>query len=102
MAFVQVARIGDIAPGGVKYVDVDGEKIAVCHVGGRFYAVAGICTHDGGSLDQGQVDGYEIECPRHGARFDVRSGAVKRLPAVMPLPTYELRVEGDAILIEVE
>jgi 3-phenylpropionate/trans-cinnamate dioxygenase ferredoxin subunit len=61
-----------------------------------------VCTHDGGALDQGELDGTEIECPRHGARFDVRSGAATQLPAFEPVETHAVRIEGDDILVGVE
>ena len=75
--------------------------IAVCNVGGQFYAVDDVCTHDEASLEQGQVEGYEIECPRHGARFDVRTGAVTALPAVIPIETFGVRVQGEDVEIDV-
>lgn len=75
--------------------------IAVCNVGGQFYAVDDVCTHDEASLEQGQVEGYEIECPRHGARFDVRTGAVTALPAVAPIETFGVRVQGEDVEIDV-
>ena len=102
MAFVKVARIGDVTPGTVAYVEADGEEIALCRVGDEFYAIANVCTHDGGPLDQGYLDDHEIECPRHGARFDIRTGAVQALPAIVPIPTYEVRVEGDSVLVDVD
>jgi 3-phenylpropionate/trans-cinnamate dioxygenase ferredoxin subunit len=102
MAFVEVAKIGDVEPGSVKYVGAGEEEIALCNVDGEYYAIADVCTHDGGPLDQGTLDGHIIECPRHGARFDVRTGAVKALPAILPIPTYELRVEGDRVLVDID
>jgi 3-phenylpropionate/trans-cinnamate dioxygenase ferredoxin component len=102
MAYVPVAKVSDVAPGTVKYVGVGPEEIALCNVDGEFYAIADVCTHDGGSLDQGSLDGYQIECPRHGARFDVRTGAVRALPAILPIPTFDVRVEGDTILVDVD
>lgn len=75
--------------------------MAVCNVGGSLFAVDDVCTHDEGSLDQGELDGFEIECPRHLARFDVRTGEVKALPAVVPIDTFGVRVEGDDIELDV-
>lgn len=99
--FVKVATVQEIPPGRVKAVEVEGAPVAVCNVGGQFFAVENICTHDGGLLDQGELLGEVIECPRHGAQFDVRTGAVLALPAVKPLKTFPVRVEGDDILIGV-
>jgi 3-phenylpropionate/trans-cinnamate dioxygenase ferredoxin subunit len=95
--FVPVAETGEIAPGQVKVVEVDGRRIALCNVGGELYAIDDVCTHDGGPLDQGELYDNVIECPRHGARFDVRTGRVLALPAVKSLNTYPLRVEGAQI-----
>jgi len=101
MTFKKAANVGDIPPGQVRVVEVGDEEIALCNVGGEFFAVANLCTHDGGPLGQGEVLDHQVECPRHGARFDVRSGQVKALPAVQPIPTYEVKVEGDEVLVDV-
>lgn len=102
MTFIEVAKIGDVAPGSVEYVEAGDEDLALCNVDGEYYAIANVCTHDGGPLGQGSLDGHIIECPRHGARFDVRTGAVRALPAILPIPTYEVRVEGDAVLVDID
>lgn len=100
--FVTVAKVGEIAPGTVKVVRVDGVPIGVGNVDGEFYAFGDVCTHDDGPVAEGELDGYQIECPRHGARFDVRTGAVRLPPAGAPIPVYPLRVEGDAIQVKPE
>ena len=66
----------------------------------QFYAVEDVCTHDGGPLGEGKLDGCELICPRHGARFDVRTGAATRMPAIEPAPTYAVRVEDGDVLVE--
>jgi 3-phenylpropionate/trans-cinnamate dioxygenase ferredoxin subunit len=68
-------------------------------VDGEFYAIEDVCTHDGGPLDQGELEGEEIECPRHGGRFDVRSGRATMMPAVMPVQTYAVRIDGDDLFV---
>ncbi|MGD8623680.1 MAG: non-heme iron oxygenase ferredoxin subunit [Anaerolineae bacterium] len=100
MTFKKAANVRDILPGRVQVVEVEGEEIALCNVGGEFFAVANLCTHDDGPLGEGQVMDHQVECPRHGARFDVRSGQVKALPAVQPIPTYEVKVEGDEVFVD--
>ncbi len=100
--FVKIATTADIPPGKVNVYEVDGRQIAVCNVDGTFYAIDDICTHDGGSLDQGELEDDQIECPRHGARFDVKSGRALTLPAVMPVQSYPVQVNGDAIEVSVE
>ena len=102
MAFQRVAESGEIEPGAIRYVEADGQSIALCNVDGRLYAIADVCTHDGGPLDQGVLDGYLVECPRHGARFDVITGRAVTLPAVRPVRTYRVKVEGGEVLVDPE
>lgn len=99
MGFVTVARVGEIPEGGSRIVRLDDVPVAVFHVEGRYWAIEDVCTHDGGPLAEGVLEGCVIECPRHGARFDVRSGAVLAMPATAPIPTYEVRVEGEDIQV---
>lgn len=99
--FVRVASTGDVPAGTACYIDVDGEPIALFHVGDNFYATCDVCTHEEASLSEGDLDGEVIECPLHGARFNVRTGEVKSLPAVVRLKTYPVRVVGDAVEVEV-
>jgi 3-phenylpropionate/trans-cinnamate dioxygenase ferredoxin subunit len=101
MAFVRAAKVGEIPPGRSKIVEVGDEDVALCNVGGEIFAIANVCTHDNGPLGEGYLLGEEIECPRHGARFNVRTGEVKTLPAIVPVPTFEVKVEGDDILVDV-
>lgn len=100
--WIKVAQVGEIAPGRVKTVSVGDRNIALCHVDGAYYAVDDVCTHDGGPLGQGELIGEALECPRHGARFSVKTGEVLSLPAVFPIKTYPVRVEGSDIQIELE
>lgn len=76
--------------------------VLLCNVDGELYAVEDVCTHDGGALDAGELDGYRVMCPRHGAFFDVRTGKALTLPAIFPLPTFPVRIEGDDVYVEVE
>lgn len=97
---VKIADSNSIAPGRVQYVEVDGKRLALCNVDGQFYLIDDVCTHDGGSLDQGELFGDEIECPRHGARFNVRTGRVTRLPALLPVRTYPVQVQDGVVLVD--
>jgi 3-phenylpropionate/trans-cinnamate dioxygenase ferredoxin subunit len=99
---VRVARVEDVPEGKVRYAEADGIRLALCNVGGEFYAIQDVCTHDGGSLDQGELDGKAIECPRHGGRFDVTTGRVLALPPVRPVKTYPVHVENGEIAVEVD
>ena len=94
-----VARVGEIPVGGVKVVRVDDQPVALFHLEDGYYAMDDLCTHDGGPLAEGTLEDHVIECPRHGARFDVKTGAVLRLPAVAPVPTYRVRVENEEIQV---
>jgi 3-phenylpropionate/trans-cinnamate dioxygenase ferredoxin subunit len=96
-----VAKRNEIPAGSTKRVVVDGTPLLICNVDGDFYAIEDVCTHDGGPLDQGELEGNRIMCPRHGALFDVTSGAALTLPAVIPLETYPVSTEGDDVLVEV-
>jgi 3-phenylpropionate/trans-cinnamate dioxygenase ferredoxin subunit len=100
--FVTVARTSDIPAGQVRVFSVDGFDVAIANVDGAFYAIDDVCTHDGGPLGEGTLIGDQVECPRHGARFDVKTGAVKALPADLPVRTYEVRVEGGQVQVRVE
>ena len=97
--YVTVAKVGEIPEGGVKITRVEDELLAIFHVEGHYYAINDVCTHDGGPLAEGPLDGHVIECPRHGARFDIRTGAVLCMPATAPVPTHETRVVGDEIQV---
>ena len=101
MAFERICSVSEVPPGTARVFEVGDRAIAVCNVGGQLFAVDDVCTHDEGSLEQGELEGFEIECPRHGARFDVRTGAAKVLPAVLPIETFGVRVQGEDIEIDV-
>ena len=98
--FVKVSETMDISPSHMKEIQVDGEKICLVNVEGKFYAIGSICTHEGGPLADGTLEGYEIECPWHGSKFDVRTGEVKNPPASEPEPSYEVKVDGTNLLIK--
>ena len=97
--FVPVAKVADVPDPGKLLVEVDDRLVVLVHVGGRFYAIDDVCTHDGGPLGEGQLDGYTIACPRHGAKFDVRDGRALTMPATKATGAYEVKVEGDEVFI---
>jgi 3-phenylpropionate/trans-cinnamate dioxygenase ferredoxin component len=95
--WVAVARADEIPRGQFMLADVGGAMVAVFHLDGGFFAVDDLCTHDGGSLSGGTVEGDEVVCPRHGARFNVRSGAVTEPPAVEPVHVFPVRERDGAV-----
>ena len=98
--FVKVAPVADIPSGSRFWMEFEEETLVIFNVNDHYYAIADLCTHDDGPLEDGELQEYEVECPRHGARFDIRSGAALCLPATSPVPTYEVKVEGDIIYVE--
>ena len=100
MARHKVAKLSEIPAGTTQRVVVDSLEILLCNVGGRLYAIEDVCTHDGGPLDQGELEGDRVVCPRHGATFDVRSGEALTLPAVLPVMTFQVSVEGDDVFVD--
>ncbi|MGE0600343.1 MAG: Rieske (2Fe-2S) protein [Dehalococcoidia bacterium] len=101
MTWVKVATAADIEVGTARVVEAEGRRIALCNTGEGFHAIDDLCSHDGGPLDQGRLEGFRIECPRHGAQFDVRTGRALTLPAVRPIRSYKTRVEHGHVEVEV-
>ena len=99
--YVRVARASDIPIGQVKAVEVASKRLLICHTADGFYAVDDTCTHDDGPLGDGWLDGTAIECPRHGARFDVTTGKVLCLPAAVPITAYPVHVDGEDVTVNV-
>ena len=97
--WIDVAKVGELAPGQFRKVDVDGASIAVFNVGGGYYAIEDVCTHDGEQLTGGVVEGDQVVCPRHGARFCIRTGAALTAPAYEPTATFPVRIENGEIQV---
>jgi 3-phenylpropionate/trans-cinnamate dioxygenase ferredoxin subunit len=97
--WVTVARVDELAPGTRRLVDVDGTQIVVFNLDGKYYAIEDVCTHDGGQLTGGEVEGDQIICPRHGARFCIRTGAALTAPAYEPTATFPVRIENGEIQV---
>lgn len=97
--WVDVAPAEELTPGSWRTVDVDGTQIAVFNVEGEYYAIEDVCTHDGGILSGGTVEGAEVECPRHGARFSLATGEALSPPAYDPVPTFPVRVEQGMVQV---
>jgi nitrite reductase/ring-hydroxylating ferredoxin subunit len=97
--FVKVAETKDIQPSTMKAVDLASERVCIVNVEGNYYAIGNVCTHVGGPLDEGTLEGYEVECPWHGSKFDVRTGEPTKPPARQAVPKYEVKVEDNNILV---
>lgn len=98
--FVKVADISELVPGEKLPLEIDSRYIALFNVDGTIYATDDICTHDGGPLAEGDLEGNEIVCPRHGARFDVRTGKALTMPAFESITSYTVKEEDGSIFIE--
>ncbi len=97
--FVRVASTSEIPDGKMKEVMVGGQQVLVVNVENNYYAIGNVCTHVGGPLDQGILEGHEVQCPWHHSHFDVTNGQVKRGPATSPEPVYYVKVESGSILV---
>jgi 3-phenylpropionate/trans-cinnamate dioxygenase ferredoxin component len=97
--FVAAAKVNEVEEGVVKVVRVGDAPIGLTKIDGEYFAFADVCTHDGGPVAEGELDEHIIECPRHGAKFDIRTGKAKQLPAVVPIPIYAVKVEGDTVWV---
>ena len=101
MVFKKVANKLDVELGGVLRVEVNNREISLFNIEGDLYAIDEICSHADGPLSEGYMEGYEIECPFHGARFNIKTGEVTAPPAVVPVDVFEVRLVGDDIEIDV-
>ena len=99
--YVLAADVSELGPGDMKVVDVHGARVAIGNVAGAYVAFGNECTHDGGPLVEGQLDGDVVTCPWHFSRFCVRSGRVVDSPAEDPIPVYDVKVEGTSIFVGV-
>jgi nitrite reductase/ring-hydroxylating ferredoxin subunit len=97
--FIAVGKTGDLAPGEMKFVAVDGERVVLANVEGALYALRDMCGHRNAPLSRGKLTGCLIECPLHFAQFDVRTGELVDGPVSTPVPIYEVRVEGDTVYV---
>ena len=96
--FKKVAKISDLVPGQKMLVEYEDEDVGLFNIDGEYYAISDVCTHDDGPLVEGALDGEYVICPRHGARFNVKTGE-QTMPAYAPVPRYSVKIEGDDILI---
>jgi nitrite reductase/ring-hydroxylating ferredoxin subunit len=99
---VKVAQTSDLSPGTGKVVQADGRKLALFNVEGTFFAIDNTCTHRGGPLGEGGLSADTVECPWHGAHFNVKTGAVTNPPARAGVRSFPIKIEGNDVLVEVD
>ncbi|QQG48559.1 MAG: Rieske 2Fe-2S domain-containing protein [archaeon] len=97
--FEKVAETSELPPGKVKIVKSGNAEVWVANIEGSYFAHPNKCTHAGGPVGRGRLNGYVVQCPNHGSRFDVRTGAVVGGPASVPLPSIEVKVEGTSVWV---
>lgn len=100
--FHRVAAVADVPEGGSLCVNVDGQRVALFKLAGDIYAIDDCCSHAEASLSAGAVEGDQVICPRHGARFSIKTGAALTLPATAPVETFDVRVDGDDVYVSVD
>jgi 3-phenylpropionate/trans-cinnamate dioxygenase ferredoxin subunit len=97
--WIVVAQVEELTPFDRRIVDLDGTQVVVFNLDGQYYAIEDVCTHDGGQLTGGSVEGDQIICPRHGARFCIRTGAALSAPAYEPTSTFPVRMENGVVQV---
>ena len=99
--FIKVAKVTDVPDPGKQLVEVDETFVVLFHVDGRFYCIDDVCTHDGGPLSDGAFCDHEIACPRHGAKFDVRTGKALTMPATQATAAHEVKVQDGDVYVRI-
>ena len=99
--YVPIAQVEDVSDGQRLFVEIDDRPIVVFNIAGQFFAIGDVCSHDDGPVGEGEIEGYAVVCPRHGARFDIRTGKVLSLPAFIDIPAYPVRIVDGEIEIGV-
>jgi 3-phenylpropionate/trans-cinnamate dioxygenase ferredoxin subunit len=99
--YVKVARVPEIPDPGKRMLEVEDSVVVLFHVGGRFYCIDDVCTHDGGPLGEGRLCDHAIACPRHGAQFDIRTGQPLTMPAIVPTLVHDVKVEGEDVYVRI-
>ncbi len=101
MTWTKIAPVGDLPEGRGVRVELPGHRVALFKVAGAVYAIGDRCSHAEASLAEGSVWGTSVECPRHGAEFDLRTGKAETLPATSPVPAYDTRIDDGFVYLAV-
>ena len=99
--FTKAATKNELQPGEKLLVEVDEQLVILFQVGEEYFCLDDVCTHDGGTLSDGEFEGHEIECPRHGAKFDIRCGTAMCMPATQNTGAHEVKIDGEDILVRI-
>jgi len=99
--FIKVGKVGDIPQSGKKLIEVDDRLVVLLSAGGAIYCLDDVCTHDGGTLGEGCLEGETIACPRHGAKFDIRTGQAVSMPATEATVVHEVKLQGDDVYVKI-
>lgn len=97
--FIEIAPASELPNGQRLFVDVGDRPIVIFNIAGQLFAIGDVCTHDDGPLGDGTIEGFNVVCPRHGAEFDVRTGKVMQMPAVVDIPAYPVQVREGQIFV---
>jgi 3-phenylpropionate/trans-cinnamate dioxygenase ferredoxin component len=97
--FIEIAPVSEFANGERLFFEVEGRSIVIFNIADQFFAIADVCTHDDGPLGDGDIEGFNIVCPRHGGEFDVRTGQAVQMPAVVDIPAYPVKVVDGMIQV---
>jgi 3-phenylpropionate/trans-cinnamate dioxygenase ferredoxin subunit len=97
--YVEIAPVSELPNGERLFVEVADRPLVIFNIAGQLFAIGDVCTHDDGPLGDGDLEGYNIVCPRHGGEFDIRNGKVMQMPAVVDIPAYPVKVWDGLIFI---
>jgi len=97
--YFEIVPASELPAGERLFVEIEGKQIVIFNIAGQFFSIADVCSHDDGPVGEGDIEGYNITCPRHGAEFDVRTGKVTQMPAVVDIPAYPVQVRDGTIFI---
>jgi 3-phenylpropionate/trans-cinnamate dioxygenase ferredoxin subunit len=97
--FLEIAPAGELPPGERLFVEIEGKPIVIFNIAGQYFSIGDVCSHDDGPVGEGDLQGYNITCPRHGAEFDIRTGKATQMPAVVDIPAYPVQVRDGNIYL---
>ena len=97
--FVEIAPVSDLPNGERLFVEIEGKPLVIFNIAGQFFSIGDVCSHDDGPVGEGDIEGFNITCPRHGAEFDIRTGKVTQMPAVVDIPAYPVKVVDGMIQV---